>query len=685
MKLLTFGLSLFTYVAALAQTADSTKALNEVIITAYETQRPLLEIAAPVNYVSAKDIRRFDNTSLLPALNALPGVRMEERSPGSYRISIRGSSVRSPFGVRNVKVYWNNIPLSDANGITYFNLLDMSTLGSMELLKGPAGSMYGASTGGVILLKSRTADANADTKNSFRVNVLGGAFGTQNFNVAHTSATEKINSILTYARIKSNGYRAHTNLQRDILNWRSSFFYEKNKELNINVLYANLNYQTPGGLTAEQAAENPKQARPATRFTPSAVEQQAAIRQRLFTTGVSHEQRWDVGLAWASSVFGTFSHLENPFITNYEIRDENSMGGRSQLIFTKNISTIASKTIIGVESIRTYATFDVYDNLKGQIGNRQAEDEATANQTSAFFQEEISTNNGFIVTIGGSLNKQRYRYFRRSTAVANPNKIDEFSGVPFTPRIAILKKIGSDISIYGSISNGFSPPTVQEFATGFNNKTPSFNILNAEQGRNYEIGSRGDFLNNRLRFDASVYAMRLSNTIVRRLTANELEQFVNAGTTQQNGAEVQLNAVLIPKILSVFSSYTFNDYRYKNYQQTSTDFSGNKIPSVPQNVWVSGVDVNLKSGLYGSSQLNYTDKIFLNDANTVFSDAFWLLNARIGWRSNIKKIMYDIFIDGDNLLNATYSLGNDTNAFGNRFFNPAAPRNFRVGLGLKLW
>jgi iron complex outermembrane receptor protein len=666
-------------ISSFAQRADSTAvtSLDEVTVMAYESERPLLEISAPVNIISPKAIRRFDNTTFLPALNAFPGIRMEERSPGSYRLSIRGSSVRSPFGVRNVKVYWNNIPLSDANGITYFNLLDMSTIGSMEVIKGPAGSMYGATTGGVILLKSRTADASQTQGNGLRVGVLTGAFGTMNFNIAHTIATDKINSVLTYGRQKNDGYREHTNMERDVVNWRSSFFYDTNKTLNINVLYADLSYQTPGGLTADQVAENPQQSRPATRFTKSSIEQQAAISQRFFTTGISHEQRWDSGMSWNTSVFGNISHLENPFITNYEIRDENSIGGRTQFVYKKEFDNIRSKTVVGGELIRTYSTFDVYDNEGGTIGNRQSEEEVNALQSSVFLQEELTFNNGFILTLGGSLNEQRYRYFRRSDA-PNTTPIEDLSGVPFSPRIALLKKFGNDFSVYGSLSQGFSPPTVQEFVTGYRS-TNSFVPLAAEVGRNIEIGSRGKVWNNRLSYDVSVYTMELSNTIVRRIGADERERFVNSGNTRQNGLEVMLNAELLPKKLNVFSSYTFNDYTYLNYQRDETNFSGKKIPSVPQNVWVTGADLTLDNGFYTSAQLNFTDKIFLNDANTVSADSYLLLNARAGWKGTVQNATFNFFVDGDNLLNQLYSLGNDNNAFGSRYFNPAPPRNFRIG------
>ncbi|MDP5121734.1 MAG: TonB-dependent receptor, partial [Spirosomaceae bacterium] len=558
-----------------------------------------------------------------------------------------------------------------------FNLLDMSTIGSMEVIKGPAGSMYGASTGGVILLKSRGANASQEKANGLRIGALTGEFGTMNFNAAYTVATEKVNSVLTYGRQKTDGYREHTNMNRDVLNWRSSFFYDKNKTLNINVLYADLNYQTPGGLTAEQAEDNPQQSRPATRFTKSSIEQQAAIKQRFFTTGISHEQRWDSGMSWTTSVFGNISHLENPFITNYEIRDENSIGGRTQFVYEKAFDNVNSKTVIGGELIRTYAVFDVYDNEGGVIGNQQFEEEVTSRQSSIFLQEELTFNNGFILTLGGSLNEQYYRYFRRSDAL-NTLPIEDLSAVPFSPRIALLKKLGNNFSVYGSLSRGFSPPTVQEFVTGYQSAI-SLVQLAAEVGRNIEFGSKGKLWNNRLTYDVSVYNMELSNTIVRRLDANEREQFINSGNTRQNGLEIMLNAELLPKKLNVFSSYTFNDYTYLDYQRDDVDFSENTIPSVPKNVWVSGADLTFENGFYASAQLNFTDEIFLNDANTVSADSYFLLNARLGWKGRVQNTDFNFFVDGDNLLNQTYSLGNDNNAFGNRYFNPAPPRNFRIG------
>ena len=90
--------------------------------------------------------------SLVNAMNTIPGVRMEERSPGSYRLSIRGSLLRSPFGVRDVKIYFDEMPLTDAGGNTYLNAIDFHGIQNIEVLKGPDGSLFGANSGGVVLL-----------------------------------------------------------------------------------------------------------------------------------------------------------------------------------------------------------------------------------------------------------------------------------------------------------------------------------------------------------------------------------------------------------------------------------------------------------------------------------------------------------------------------------------------------
>src|SRR6185369_5400744 len=144
MKSLPLTLLTYCYIAKVQSQApaDSSKELQAVIVKAYGQNRQLKDASAAINYIGPSQLERFNNTNILPALNATPGVHMEERSPGSYRLNVRGSTLRSPFGVRNIKVYWNGIPLTDPGGNTYLNQLSYYNISSIEVIKGPASSLY---------------------------------------------------------------------------------------------------------------------------------------------------------------------------------------------------------------------------------------------------------------------------------------------------------------------------------------------------------------------------------------------------------------------------------------------------------------------------------------------------------------------------------------------------------------
>src|SRR5690606_2700656 len=178
-------------------------------------------------------------------------------SPGSYRLSIRGSSMRSPFGIRNVKVYWNDLPFTDPGGNTYLNLLDNNSIQSTEVIKGPGSSLYGAGTGGVLLLKN-----NSPLNSGVELSALAGSYGLMRYAVNASVSSKQSDLRINYVKQKSDGYRNHTEMERDVIQATTNFYVSEESTLSAHVLYSDLFYKTPGGLTKQQFEENPKQARP---------------------------------------------------------------------------------------------------------------------------------------------------------------------------------------------------------------------------------------------------------------------------------------------------------------------------------------------------------------------------------------------------------------------------------------
>nr|MBA3899695.1 TonB-dependent receptor plug domain-containing protein [Bacteroidota bacterium] len=259
----------------------------------FETRKEIIKTPASVGIIGPKELERFDNASILPAVNTIPGVRMEERSPGSYRFSIRGSLIRSPFGVRNVKFYLNGIPFTDATGNTQLNLIDFYSIGRMEILKGPAGSIFGAGNGGVVLLDALQAKPG---EKFIQATSTSGSFGLRSYNLLAAVSDEKTSNTINYSRRESEGYRKHSAMKREMFSWNSTIKIKESQSISIHALYSDLFYQIPGAINEQMLLENPRSAR------PGSIEQNSSINLKTFNLGASHKIEHK-GFSNISSVF----------------------------------------------------------------------------------------------------------------------------------------------------------------------------------------------------------------------------------------------------------------------------------------------------------------------------------------------------------------------------------------------
>jgi iron complex outermembrane receptor protein len=256
-----------------------------------------------------------------------------------------------------------------------------------------------------------------------------------------------------------------------------------------------------------------------------------------------------------------------------------------------------------------------------------------------------------------------------------------------SPRIALLKKLSQYTSVYASFSKGYSAPTIQELYPS----TAEFDEdLNPEQGTNYEIGFHGNFLQRTISVEAAAYAFNMDETIAIRRNEDGAEYFVNSGKTLQQGIETKIewspgfSEQSFVKAFRLWTALTINDYRFKDFlfvtsNGDSVNLDKKSLTGVPSRVYTSGADVRLKFGLYLNTTLNYTGGIVLNDEHTFTSDSYTLLGSRLGYKATLGNMELDVFTGIDNVFDETYSLGNDLNAVGSRFFNVAPGRNYFGG------
>ena len=674
-------LSQLIFLNAQQSVVDSSQTLQEVTVKAYEQNRKLMQVPASIAVINKAQLSHYNNTTILPALNSNPGIRMEERSPGSYRLNIRGSSLRSPFGVRNVKTYYNDIPYTDPGGNTYLNQLGFYNIQSAEVIKGPGSSLYGAGTGGVLLLKTNQANWHPGLSFDFSA----GSFGLNNLNTNLRLGTDAVQNSINYLQLSSDGYRDNSKLDRKVFTWDLGATLSDKGKITTHFLWGDLFYQTPGALTLNEYSTNPKAARPRVGTTPGAIENKAAIYQKIFLAGISFNQKFSEHWQNTTSFYGASTRLLNPTTRNYGRTNEPHTGGRSFFQFTKKYSEQTNLTIVtGVEFQQGISSVRIYSNKAGNPDTLQTDDEINNRVFFAFAQATLELPMSWFITAGASINAQNLTITRLSASPVIEQKRKYKNEA--APRFAVLKQLAKTLSVYASVARGFSPPTTAELL-------PSSGIiatnLNAEDGINYEAGVRGAFDHKRIYFDVNVFRFGLKNTIVQRRDVSGADYFVNAGRTKQFGVETYLSWQILNnsnKPLSNFKiwlSHTWNDFTYKDFKQVANDYSGNKLPSVPPQIVAAGIDLATKHGIYFNVNYYYADRIPLNDANTDYASSYNLLGARMGWKKHLHpKVLMELFIAADNIFDVQYSLGNDINAFGGRYYNAAAAFNFAGGIAL---
>lgn len=663
---------------SVGDSVNFTGTLSTIVISAFEQDKKLSDQPSPIFYLNGPVLNRFSHTNILSAVNTIPGVNMQQRSPQSYRLDIRGSALRSPFGVRNVKIYYNGIPLTDPGGNTYLNELGFDDIHDLTIIKGPAGSIYGAGIGGVVLINSPLFSNDSTLKDNVEVNLEGGSYGLRKIG----AAIRWDHNEFRYADTRSDGYRDQTAMHSRVAAYETILKDDSRQRLSLSAHYTDLFYQTPGALTYDEWKNNPKASRPAAGIYPSAKENKAAVHQKNFLIGAREQYHFDDQVQASVVLYGAYTDFINPTIRNYEFRKEPHFGAR--LVFQRYQWLKCTKLTVfaGGEFQQGFFNVADHENNKGKPAAMMNDNDINNSSRLVFLQGDLQMPAGWEFTVAASYHSAAINFKQRY-----PSPFQEFYtnySRSVSPRIAFSKKLPHGKLIYLNVSSGFSPPTVAELL-------PSTSVINthlqAESGLSYDVGSRGFLFGQKLYYDVDAFVFNLKHSIALRRDSSGADYFVNAGGTKQHGAELYLAYPLVKTHQLRFNAWTsasWFDFSYRNYQVEEKNYSGKSLPGVSPFSFSAGLDMEIASLFKCHVMYRYGHKVPLNDANDVYSTPYHLMDVSLNytWPMSHNKII-ELFGGVNNVFNQIYSLGDDINAVGGRYFNTAPRINFYVGVVLK--
>ena len=664
--------------------------LNEIIINSNHLPKKLRKATAAIHMINTKDIERSNNTDFAPILNRVSGVFMQSGALNTNRITIRGVGSRNLFGTSKIRAYFKDIPLTNGSGETTIEDFELASIASFEIEKGATSSSYGAGLGGTILLKPQNPyfqDSNIITE--FSVGDFGLVKGVVNLNLGF-----KNNSIRTvYSNTKSDGFRDNNEYDRQTFTINSNHYINEKNELTVLASFIDLKAFIPSSLNENDFRNNPSNA-------------DAAWGQ---SKGFEDAKRGILGLTWnykinnnleqITSIFSSFRDALEP--RPFNVLQENSfaVGARSRVLGTQKLFNKNMNFTFGGEIFRDRYSSKTFENLfrdfpegTGSVSGKNLSDfKEKRFYYNLFLESDYEIYQKTTFSVGLNLNQTSYVLEDNfEVSQNNPDQSGDFKfNAILSPKIGLSHIIGENVSVFSSISHGFSPISLSETLL------PDGQIntdLKPETGWNYEVGSRGSFLQNKVNYAVSVYRLNIKNLVVSRRTAQDEFIGVNAGATKHDGLEINLDySIFKNKMVSIhpFLSYTLNNFKFEEFIDGENDFSGNELTGVPKQVLNLGFDFTSKIGFYGNINYQFVDQMPITDSNNSYSEAYTITNIKIGYSKNIiPNLNFNLFFGLNNIFNEQYASQILINATGfggraPRYYYPGNPVNYFSGVRLK--
>ncbi|MFC3336221.1 TonB-dependent receptor [Flavobacterium palustre] len=666
-------LVLLVGVSVFGQVKKDTVSLSELVLTASPIRNTIQNSAVAVSVISEKEINQADGVILTPVLNKIPGVYMQQGALNTNRITIRGIGARTQYGTSRIKAYFERIPLSDAEGETVLEDIDLEALGGIEIIKGPNSTSFGAGLGGVISLKAK--QLNQETTFAKSGSTFG-SFGLLKQILSVGSADSNSSVFANYSNLQQDGYRANSDYNRQSLNLFAKQQLSKKSILSFFSIATRLKAFIPSSISENAFNNNPKSAA----ATWLAAKGYESYDKLLAGLGFEHQ----FSESWSADI-SLFSNLKNAYEARpFDILEDKtkSAGFRSKVNYLDYLFTLPNIISVGTEFITENYNFSLFRNLyqsnsgQGSLqGERFAQMEQNRRYWNAFFQMETKLSTKLNLESGIAFNTTHYNQADIFSQLGTKQNYS-FESI-WSPRLGLSYKIADGKNIYASLSKGFSIPVVAETLTAEGQINTD---LKPEIGVNYEAGFKGNFLGRKLYTELIFYSTQIGNLLVARRVAEDQYVGINAGESSHQGIEFLVNYKFDANAniqLNPYFSGTITHFKFKDFVDRDTDFSGKLLPAVPNVQLNAGLDLVTAMGLNFNASYRYTGKRYLDDANLKETKGYQLLDVKASYVFYIlKKLKMEINTGVLNVLNEKYAASILPNAVG---FGTAPARYYYSG------
>jgi iron complex outermembrane recepter protein len=658
----------------------SNSILTAIDITATSSQnKSILYQPQSITKLNPVELKRTTGLFLDDAINTnVPGVTMQRRGLSSgQQINIRGygngvrgtNGASSNFDIQGTKVYLNGIPLTDAEGITILDDIDFNSIGNVEVVKGPSGTLYGLAIAGVVNLNTIQAEKG---KTSVGQDVLIGNYGLRRYNTRFQTSTEHSSLLVNYGHQKSDGYMAHTASKKDFVNVAGSVQANEKQVISYYGGYSNSYDERGGELTITQYENKDYSGNPAY------IQRNAHSDIISVRLGLTHTYKFSNNLSNSTTLFGTGMNNNSSSGSGWTDKNPINYGLRSTFDSKLKLGRgISLGGITGIEMQRQNAQVIGYfmgpdpRNPGGyyRIDTMRSNQYYITSTKSLFTEWTLALPHDLSATAGlgwSTMNIDLNDRFVRPN-YTKPTHFEKDYTDMLSPHLAINKVFSKQLSIYVAYSKGYKAPVSSYFFIPVNTGNAFLDSsLKPEIGNQFELGSKGSLLKDRLVYEVALFNAMFSDKMTAvavpldpPAVGTAYSYVANGGKVNNKGLEVSARYTVYQSsgrlfsLVRPFANFCYSDFKYEDFKMQTlngtrtgvieADYSGKKVAGVAPIIFNAGVDVITLPGVYLNAYYSYRDAVYLTSVNdeSQKAKAFGLVNAKVGFRRSLS-VHFDV-------------------------------------------
>lgn len=577
--------------------------LEKIVVTPSKIEQAYKYSTQNTSIIAKEDIEDSGITEVTEILDLLPSVDiLEYGSVGSSRsVHTRGASSSQVLTLIDGRPV--NTP---RDGVTDFNQIPLSNIERIEVLRGPASSIYGAGAmGGVIniITKSGKEKMHTEVLNKF------GSFSTKLSSFSHGYKIKDFDYFITYDYLASHGHRDNADYLSNNVNTKFGYQLNTDNRISISSGYYNSEVGTPGLLSNVDLDD----------------------RQEVFKRfiDITYDGKMLEGQDIVLKIYNNSDRLE--FIETFVPLDKTS-----HQTWVYGIDAQFSQVLF--EVFRTAIGLDYQEHkLNSSVSNKHA-----YNLKATYLESELDFFDRGSLKFGG--------------------RWDDYSnfGDRISPSASFNYWLFNEIKLHGLVGKSFRAPTFNDLYWpkedwGIWGGVEGNQGLGPEKAISYEFGVSSYFLKT-FKTDVTFFKSKIEDLIEWTVDSSWWWRPNNVSTAEIKGIELE-SEFIIQKHLKTNLNYTYLEvenkstnkwliYRPRHLYKLNFTYS----PSPRYELGLSGI---------------YKTKRFANEDNTSVLSHYLVVNSNFTYKINNS---FHILLEAKNIFNEAYQEERDYSMPGKAFY-----------------